>query len=753
MRSEAGRRTAARTARAVTDVETARRPPSSTSDPGTDPARPAPTRRPYAQRTRLGSAGPTAASSRLGSDEPRYTTPELLAARAARWSRPPPGRLDDRPRRRRPDASSSRSCRARGADRRAAPRRCARLTGSGHGVEVVVGRAGTGQDLHPRCRPRRLAAAAGIRGHRLRARGPRRPRAPDRLRHRLDHHRPAARPTSTAGGPTATARSVLVVDEAGMVGTRTLARLLDAARASRHEAGAGRRPPPAARDRRRRRRSAGLAQPPAGRSNSPTTAARHHRWEIDRARRTPRRRPRPPPSPPTSSTRPARGRRHRRHAARTARGGLVARRRRDTTGQQSWSPLRRTDVDDLNPRARSRLAAAGLLTGRHLQTAGSTTFQVGDRIAVPAQPPQPRGASTAPAAPSPTSTTDDRTLTFRRRRHTATQLRLPADYLDAGHVTHGYAITGPQSPRADLSTHTFVLGCDRALPRMGLRRAVPRPPHQPPLPHRHHATSTTSSTSTTTSQPTIPTDGSPPPSTAAARTPPLRTSPTSAPASAASNSTYTGPTSDMRSISTPTVSNSPTVETSNAGLPRPPAASSTNCPPPHSRATVANDSNSSLSTTPHNVMPASSTRPSPPPTSSSPGCPTPPSSGANEPGWSPSTASYATRPREPSPATAAVHPPGWSTRSVLHPPTPPSTHAGPPPLRPSCVTDGAGTSPTRRGRSALALRVLSSPTSSGSSPAASTTCEPRSPTTNDDNGRASAFSPDDDPQHVVTPGR
>ena len=110
-----------------------------------------------------------------------------------------------------------------------------RLTTSGAGVEVVVGRAGTGKTFALD------AARAGVAGRRhrvigVRARGPRRAGAQEsagirsttlaRLLDQLDDRR--------QGSPLRPG-SVLVVDEAAMVGTRQLARLLDHAQTQQVE--------------------------------------------------------------------------------------------------------------------------------------------------------------------------------------------------------------------------------------------------------------------------------------------------------------------------------------------------------------------------------------------------------------------------------------------------------------------------------------------------------------------------------------
>jgi hypothetical protein len=117
--------------------------------------------------------------------------------------------------------------------------------------------------------------------------------------------------------------------------------------------------------------------------------------------------------------------------------------------------LRRADVDDLNARARDRLTAAGHLTGPELHV-GPQTFQAGDRIVCLRNDGQ-LGVVNGTCA---TITHVDPT----RRAIYATcddgaGMLLPSPYLDAGHVTHGYAITGHKAQGLTVD-HTFVLGSD-----------------------------------------------------------------------------------------------------------------------------------------------------------------------------------------------------------------------------------------------------------------------------------------------------
>jgi hypothetical protein len=117
--------------------------------------------------------------------------------------------------------------------------------------------------------------------------------------------------------------------------------------------------------------------------------------------------------------------------------------------------LRRADVDDLNHRARARMLQDGRLTGPTIHAAG-IELQVGDRI-VGLRNSCRHGivngtratiVSIDPDRHELDATTDDgRTVVLTR------------DYLDTGHVTHGYAITGHKAQGLTVE-HTYVLGSE-----------------------------------------------------------------------------------------------------------------------------------------------------------------------------------------------------------------------------------------------------------------------------------------------------
>jgi conjugative relaxase-like TrwC/TraI family protein len=387
----------------------------------------------------------------VGSDEPRYTTPELLALEqrlidtAVALQHRGHATLH-------PDAIA-RALAARpsltGEQRHAV----AQLLGSGHGVEVLVGRAGTGKtytlgaarqawhDAGIEVVGCALAARAALELERGSGIGA---CAIERLLAGL------ARP-----GHTLPAGGVLVVDEAGMVGTRTLARLLDATQQAgtklvlvgdHHQlpeidAGGA---------------FAGLVtRLPA--IELTDNRRQQHRWEIaalDELRH----------GDLTAAV-----------DAYSAHGRLVIAPGADELREQlvgDWwhatcehdleavmVAARGADIDDLNSRARSRLAADGQLTGRPIEAAGHE-FRVGDRVLCLRNH---RHLGVLNGTRGTVTHTDRRHRCHRcltvRREDTGEQVVLPGDYLDAGHLTHGYALTAHKAQGLTCDA-TFVLGSD-----------------------------------------------------------------------------------------------------------------------------------------------------------------------------------------------------------------------------------------------------------------------------------------------------
>ena len=101
---------------------------------------------------------------------------------------------------------------------------------------------------------------------------------------------------------------------------------------------------------------------------------------------------------------------------------------------------RRSDVDDLNARARARMAAAGRLTGLALQAAGGRQFQVGDAV-VALRNDRRLGLLNGTRGRVFAVDANRRAVTIAPETG-ARAVTVPARYLDAGHLDHAYAITG-----------------------------------------------------------------------------------------------------------------------------------------------------------------------------------------------------------------------------------------------------------------------------------------------------------------------
>ena len=98
---------------------------------------------------------------------------------------------------------------------------------------------------------------------------------------------------------------------------------------------------------------------------------------------------------------------------------------------------RRSDVADLNRRARCRLADCDTFGGPVLDLSGKP-FQTGDRI-ICGRNQHRLGITNGTAATIMSVDVDERSMTVRTDKGAAITLR--AGYLDAGHVQHGYATT------------------------------------------------------------------------------------------------------------------------------------------------------------------------------------------------------------------------------------------------------------------------------------------------------------------------
>jgi conjugative relaxase-like TrwC/TraI family protein len=377
-------------------------------------------------------------------DEGRFTTPEMIATEqrlvASALHRRHGGfgveRVDA--------ALAARP--ALSAEQRAMVRR---VTGSGAGVEVVEGAAGSGKTfglaaareaweasgqwvvgaaLAARAAAE-LETGSGIRSHTL-----------DRLLADLD------RPDSGGLPP----RAVVVVDEAAMVGTRKLARLLTHAEAAgakvvlvgdRHQlpeidaggafAGLAKRLGFTALIDNRRQDEAwernALAHLRAGRVNTALAAYQAH------------------------------GRIHEGGSADEVRQQLVEDwwAARMAGGRQLMVATRRSDVDDLNRRARERLQAAGQLDIDQLLL-GGRRFAVGDEVLTTRND---YGLGVLNGTRATVSALDFTTGDVAILPEDGRQVVLPFAYAESGHLTHGYATTLHKAQGATLR-QAFLLADD-----------------------------------------------------------------------------------------------------------------------------------------------------------------------------------------------------------------------------------------------------------------------------------------------------
>ncbi|MHB1534752.1 MAG: MobF family relaxase [Acidimicrobiales bacterium] len=336
----------------------------------------------------------------------------------------------------------------------------AALTTSGAGVQVVVGRAGAGKTfaldaarhawelsgqrvigaaLAARAAAE-LQAGAGIASTTL-----------DRLLVDLD------RPGPLSG---LAPRSVVVCDEAGMVGTRKLARLLahaDRAGAAVVLVGDPRQLPEI--------HAGGLFAALA--TAGPTIELVDNRRQAQAWERAALGELRSGSVPEAVAAYTRAGRITLTKSAEAARQAMVA----DWWDAQRGGAnavmyaLRRADVEDLNARARSRLDAAGLLGPERLVVAGRE-FAVGDSVLC-LRNDRRLGISNGTLGTVTAVDVERGELTL------AGGVRLPAPYLEAGHLGHSYATTVHKSQGATVD-RAFLLGSDqlyREAGYVGLSRA------------------------------------------------------------------------------------------------------------------------------------------------------------------------------------------------------------------------------------------------------------------------------------------
>jgi len=337
-----------------------------------------------------------------------------------------------------------------------------RICGSGAGVEVAPGVAGSGK-THALAAAREAWLASGhtVIGAALSAQAARQLQAGSdipsmtiaRLRNALD------RPNEAGLGPA----HILVIDEAAMVGTRALADLVsrvhqagakivligDACQLPEIEAGGA---------------FAGLAR----RTNPAvlrTNRRQHERWERQALADL-----RPGHAPEALAAYQAHDRIHHDPDPRRSRDDMVD--RWWTTvgdgGEALMLAAHHDAVRDLNARARQRMLDAGKLTGPQLQI-GERDFAVGDQVLGLANDYRTgilNGTRGTIAA------IDEK----RRQLHIAiadgTSRRVPFAYADDGHLAHGYAMTIHKAQGATCD-HALVL-VDETMPREAIYTAMSR---------------------------------------------------------------------------------------------------------------------------------------------------------------------------------------------------------------------------------------------------------------------------------------
>ena len=127
----------------------------------------------------------------------------------------------------------------------------------------------------------------------------------------------------------------------------------------------------------------------------------------------------------------------------------------------AMSAYRRDDVDDLNGRARAYLVRAGEVTGPELVVA-DRPFQAGDQI-VCLKNDRRIGVCNGTRATIDAVEPERRTVTVEADGQT---LFLPADYLDEGNIAHGYATTIHKTQGATVD-RALVLGTDELVRQRG----------------------------------------------------------------------------------------------------------------------------------------------------------------------------------------------------------------------------------------------------------------------------------------------
>ena len=322
-----------------------------------------------------------------------------------------------------------------------------RLTTSGAGVEVVVGKAGAGKTFAlDAAREAWEASGHRVIGCSLSARAAQELQAGSGIRSFTiasllqDMDRPEA---AGLGRDT-----VVVVDEAGMVGTRTLERLLG------HAEQASAKVVLVGDDRQLPEIEAGGAFRGIKNRLPPIELAEVRRqpfgWEreaLDLLREG--------RAEEAIRAYTERGRVFVAASAEETRRNLVADWWR-TQGDEEPGVMiaaRRSDVADLNARARELLVADGRLGIEELEVAGER-FAVGDRVMTLKNT---RNLGVFNGTRGVVAAIDTEALSVTLRLDEGQLVTLPSGYLESGHLTHAYAITGHKA-QGMTTQNAFVLG-------------------------------------------------------------------------------------------------------------------------------------------------------------------------------------------------------------------------------------------------------------------------------------------------------
>jgi len=148
---------------------------------------------------------------------------------------------------------------------------------------------------------------------------------------------------------------------------------------------------------------------------------------------------------------------------------------RDTTSPDRcvMIALHQVDVDDLNTLARGQLKASGYLQGPELEASVGKAFTQGDEV-VTLRNDRRLGVTNGTRAQVTGVDPDNRTVTVETRDGRI--VMLPGEYIDAGYLTHGYALTAHKAQGITVD-RAFVLGSERMYREAGytsLSRATQR---------------------------------------------------------------------------------------------------------------------------------------------------------------------------------------------------------------------------------------------------------------------------------------